>query len=380
MSLRDRVPVEPLAPERWQRIEQRLVARVGEAVAAAEPPRRRRLWLPALALAGAAAAVAIAWPRPAAPPAPSLSVDADADGAHVDLGDAAIEATPGTRYTVTRPAGGVLVALATGAVTLEVPPRRGRPPLVVTAGDVAVRVIGTGFTVRRDPDVTVEVSHGVVEVERSGVALAVRAGERWALDGDGRAQVAPLPVVAASDPTPAAVPAPSEPSPGGRAAAAPPSPDAPAERRPRGRPDRHRADRAAPVAPTAVDPLRELRQALAAPRIPPAPPLPADERDPIAAFTRESIDGRGPSAASALWGLARTHWSRGRVSDALRALDAYQRRFPTGAERDAVSWLRLRILCERDLDDRCRAAAHSYAAQADDGPRRAVAVRVTQTR
>ena len=89
---------------------------------------------------------------------------------------------------------------------------------------------------------------------------------------------------------------------------------------------------------------------------------------------------RSPAAASAQWGLARAQWSHGRVSDALRSLDAYLRRFPGGAESDAVSWLRLRLLCTRDFDDTCRAAAHTYATRTDDATRRALAVRVTETR
>ncbi|MBP8809034.1 MAG: FecR domain-containing protein [Kofleriaceae bacterium] len=388
MSLRDRVPVEPLAPERWHHLEGRIVAHVGDAVAASEPPRRRWLWLPALAAAGVAAAVAV-WPSPHhSPPAP-LTVTAAADGAHLALGDVTIDATPGSQFTVTRPAGGVLVTLATGVVSLEVAPRRGRPPLVVAAGDVHVRVVGTAFTVRRDPTVSVEVHHGLVEVERAGATAAVAADQRWSLDPSGRPTVAAIAAVAlgaAAAPTapPGLGPAPAHlPALPDRSAVAPPAPvgDDRDRRVERPRPSGERPRPRDPVRPAApADPVVELRRALAAPGIAAAPPLPAGEADPIAAFTRESIDGRGPRAASALWGLARTQWGRGRAAEALRALDAYQRRFPRGAERDPVAWLRLRILCERDLDDRCRAAAHSYTAVAEDGPRRALAVRVTQTR
>ena len=100
----------------------------------------------------------------------------------------------------------------------------------------------------------------------------------------------------------------------------------------------------------------------------------------IAEFQRASTASRGPAAASALWGLARTQWKAGRASDALRSLDGYLRRFPAGAESDAVSWLRLRLMCDRSFDDACRAAAHTYAARTTDPTRRALAVRVTDTR
>lgn len=392
MSLRDRVPVEDLAPERWRHLEQRVVAHVGDA-ATAPPPRR---WWPALAALTAAGAIAAAVlaTRPTAPaPARPLVVAADGRGAHVDLGDAVIDAAPGTRFEVTRPDGGVRVALATGVVNLEVAPRRGRPPLWVVADDVTVRVVGTAFTVRRDPAVAVEVSHGVVQVERAGALVAVRAGERWSSADGVVAAIATADAVArtaagkhgpaadADDDRLAGGPAIDfDPLAGRRVGVAPPDASpTPATPRSAGTAGRdHGGSKPAPPPP--ADAMTDLRRALAAQPIPAGPPTTARGAEAITELQRASVTERGPAAATALWGLARAQWSSGRPGDALRSLDAYLRRFPAGAESDAVSWLRLRLLCARDFDDACRAAAHTYATRTSDATRRALAVRVTETR
>ncbi len=394
MTLRDRVPVEDLAPEAWRHLEQRVVAHVGDA-AAAPAPRR---WWPALAAVAAAGAIAAAVlaTRPTAPPPPrTLVIAADDRGAHVDLGDAVIDAEPGTRFEVTRPDGGVRVALAVGAVALEVAPRRGRPPLWVVADDVTVRVVGTAFTVRRDPTVQVAVSHGVVQVERAGALVALRAGERWSSDAGVIAVAPPAPPTAgatdarrtidgaaSADDRLAGGPAIDfDPLTGRRRVGAPPT--APGTRPTPGAgaaPRDHGGNAKPPTAPPPADPVTDLRRALASQPIPAGPPTTARGAEAIAELQRASVTERGPAAATALWGLARAQWAGGRAAEALRSLDGYLRRFPGGAESDAVSWLRLRLLCNRDFDDACRAAAHTYATRTDDPTRRALAVRVTETR
>jgi len=393
MSLRDRIPVEPLEPERWGHLEQRVVAHAGEALAT---PARRRWWPMLIAVGGAGAvvlaAVALHTSAPARPAAP-LVVTANATGAHVELGDAVIDATPGTRFEVTRPDGGVRIALASGSVSLEVAPRRDRPPLWVVAGEVSVRVVGTAFTVTRDPDVTVTVAHGVVEVDRGGPAVAVGAGQRWsALDGLVAAvslapdPVAPGALATAADrlddhPTsdPLALTDAPEVALGSRRAAAPP-----VGTPPRLAPGANtRASH--PVTPRAttavVKPPTDLRADIAAQSIPPARAIAATTPvETLAAYQRQLLTSRGDAASSALWGLARAQWSQGKSADAVKSLDGYLRRFTSGNEADAVRWLRLRLLCARAFDDTCRAAAHTYATSAADGPRRDLAVRTTQTR
>ena len=77
---------------------------------------------------------------------------------------------------------GVDVVLDRGTVTCEVAPRRGRPPFVVDAGEVRVRVVGTRFTVTRGAtETSVGVDHGVVEVAvvaSSPSCATVSAGPR----------------------------------------------------------------------------------------------------------------------------------------------------------------------------------------------------------
>ncbi|MEZ4401845.1 MAG: FecR domain-containing protein [Kofleriaceae bacterium] len=407
MNLRDRVPVVPLDSERWRHLEQRVVARVGEALAQPQPRRWGRL-VAVAGLAAAAATVAVVasqvtgpTPRPA--PARPLSVTAAAAGAHVDLGDAVIDAPPGTRFEVTRPDGAIRVALATGVVSLEVAPRGDRPPLWVVADDVTVRVVGTAFTVSRTPAVAVTVSHGVVQVERGGAAVAVRAGQGWTTDGGVVAMVAvpgPVPAGALAVVTPGAGTTGAAPSatdgalhvgpaiafdaltarhrpagPGEAGAAAAASPTD--RKRPPPRTDQPRPAR--PARPPA-QPGDDLRAALAALPVAAAPPAPADDGDVIGSFQRASVTNRGAAAAAATWGLARAQWSAGRSADALRSLDGYLRRFPSGAELDDVLWLRLRLRCRASFDDACRAAAHTFVTRAADGPKRALALRVTQTR
>ncbi|MBK9031128.1 MAG: FecR domain-containing protein [Myxococcales bacterium] len=395
MSLRERVVVEDLEPEAWRHLEQRVVARVGDAVATPTPRR----WWPALAAVAAAAAVvvAIVATRGTTAPARPMVVAADGRGAHVDLGDAVIDAEPGTRSEGTRPDGGVRIALATGAIALEVAPRRGRPPLWVVADDVTVRVIGTAFTVRRAPAIEVAVSHGVVQVERGGALVAVRAGERWST-ADGVVAVAraanagagtgagvgPAGTIGATTPGAGLTTGPGvafDPLAEAHVAAAPPtSPTAPPPPAVATGHDHPRPGRPRPPTPPA-DAATDLRRALAAQPVAAAPPTTATTAAAaIAEFQRASVTSRGAAAASAQWGLARTQWSSGRARDALRSLDGYLRRFPTGAESDAVHWLRLRLLCARSFDDTCRAAAHTYADRTTDPTRRALALRVTDTR
>ncbi|MEM9069696.1 MAG: FecR domain-containing protein [Myxococcota bacterium] len=61
---------------------------------------------------------------------------------------------------------------------------------VVLAGDVEVRVIGTRFTVRQGPQVSVEVERGAVDVRHGEETRRLRAGESWQ-QGTSVAAVAP---------------------------------------------------------------------------------------------------------------------------------------------------------------------------------------------
>jgi hypothetical protein len=175
--LGDKVRVIPLDTGRLARVEENVLAAARDAGRPA-PARPRRSAAIAWTAAGAALAAAAAF----------LFVGrgdpGDRTPARVDLGDAAILLTPGSRASVgTRPDGARLVELTSGRVDCEVEPRPGRAPFVVQAGDVTVEVVGTVFSVERasrGDDVKVAVSRGVVRVATRGrPPVELAAGQSW---------------------------------------------------------------------------------------------------------------------------------------------------------------------------------------------------------
>jgi hypothetical protein len=420
MTLRDRIPVEPLDGARLDRIEQRIVVEAAPLLARTRPAA----W-PWWALAGTAAlaAATVVLVRGVGrgdghggAPTPVV-VATDARGTRVDLGDALVDVGPDTSFRVVRAGGGIDLELTTGDVTLEVPPRRGRPPLWVRAGEVGVRVVGTGFSVRRHATVEVEVTHGAVEVHRAAAIVRVATGERWSsTDGAVAALAAASPraPAGASDGAPAAAATSDEalarstiaadalalgpdgepPGLRARAQAAPP-PRVDALPRPRApaspatavvataRSPRVRGPEAERPAPQVAPPdLRGdiLAQPVAPPPLLPPGPIPTDADERARAY-REIGFSRRDDADAALWGLARTQaLELGQEREALRSLDYYVRRFSGGGQLEAVLWLRLRLLCARSLDAPCRAAAHTYIARFPNSNKADVAVRVTESR
>jgi ferric-dicitrate binding protein FerR (iron transport regulator) len=124
--------------------------------------RRRSYALPLAggALAAAAIAVFLAWPRPPEPVAAHMSSE----------GSGTISPAPGVTlaYSGAGSVGGdtsnLLVAWEGGDLAVEVEPGMGIQLAVETA-EGRVKVVGTGFTVKRDPLGTeVRVRHGIVEV------------------------------------------------------------------------------------------------------------------------------------------------------------------------------------------------------------------------
>jgi len=102
---------------------------------------------------------------------PSMSMVRFADGS---------TATPLRPGTVVRPEveseERVQVAVSSGKVRFDVEPGK-RRVFVVVAGEVAVKVVGTSFTVEREERVSVSVEHGVVEVSWKDGSQTLRAGE-----------------------------------------------------------------------------------------------------------------------------------------------------------------------------------------------------------
>jgi hypothetical protein len=139
----------------------------------------------ALVLAGAlatiAGAVAFRSLVPEGARAETTRVETAANGSRVEFGESTIDVGP---TSAVRLAGddsrGVVVTLDRGLVECDVSPRNRRPPFLVEAGSVEVRVVGTHFAVVRAGDaVSVDVQRGEVEVIFDGKASQVAAGEHW---------------------------------------------------------------------------------------------------------------------------------------------------------------------------------------------------------
>lgn len=441
MKLTGRVPVELLDEERLTRIERKIVAGAAEAAAAA-PVRAARL-SPVLAFAAAAVVVASAgvagWklrgagaPELAAAP---VEVRTDEQRTALDIGDARIQSEPATAFTLTRPAGGVLVAMARGKVALEVGKRGGRPPLVVRAGDTEVVVVGTQFSVDYGDgtgDVDVRVTEGVVRVVRHQQETRVAAGQAWTTRGG-------LVALADAVARPGATGAGARPGAAGAAGTAgaaaqaqvQPQGDDPsvgstiADGARRGSGDIEIAMSKAP------DVLRERVSAVPDARTPqpgagsaavrgagsgtggiaaasgqaraqggPREPqgdlkalirsqsvLPAlevgepDAAKAMAQYRAIMTREKGPTEAHAFYSMAVIQALKlGRTGDALATLAAFRRRAPTSEFFTAALWLEVRIRCLRNIDDECRHAAEVYVRHAAEGPARHVAEKIALTK
>ena len=288
----ERLPIEPLDKSKWDRIERALQEHLDEdPVPAAASPRG---WRPIAAIAAVAAAIAITLvareatrpqPKEVAAASATTHIETGDVPSHVAVGGSSLDVAPrsaahieGTDET------GVVVTLDHGGVDCEVAPRNGRPPFLVHAGDVTVRVIGTHFRVERDGDQTrVSVQHGAVEVALHGVTSLVRAGTTW--------------------------PAPPE-APSTASAAAPASATVPS------------IHTAAPSAPTPSPSARDRYDNAAA--------LEATHPDEALAIYRDLAQGDGAWAMNALYAEGRFELERGNKSNARSLFAEYLRRFPTG--------------------------------------------------
>lgn len=425
MKLTGRIPVEPLDEERLTRIERRIVA--GAAEAAARPIGAARPW-PVLAIAAAAAAAvvvaigagAVGWTLRGGGPAPEvaaapIAVRTDAQRTTLELGDARIESDPATAFTVTRPAGGVLVTLARGKVALDVGPRGERPALIVKAGDTEVVVVGTRFSVDYGDgtgDVDVRVTEGVVRVVRHQQETRVAAGQAWTSRG-GLVALAPDAsgggeAVAAAGGGPGrageTIADPAQRGGGGVEIDMGQAPDVLRERVATvpdvraAQPGAGSAGAATPrgpgagpardgsVRPRPLDDLRapngDLKAAIRSQPVLPA--LDVGEPDALgamAAYRAIMTREKGPTEAHAFYSMAVIQALKlGRTGDALATLAAFKRRAPTSEYFVPALWLEVRIRCLRSVDEACRGAADAYARRAPAGPALEVAERIKRTK
>jgi hypothetical protein len=215
-ALTRKIDVEALPEPRWVRIEQALL------------DAEHRVWAPevqpspmlSLRAAGAmvlAAAVVVVLgafamrtfvqPALGAP----TRVETAANGSHVEFGESTVDVGPESSVRlVGDDARGILVVVDRGKVECEVTPRHGRPPFLVQAGSVEVKVVGTHFVVTRTgSSATVDVQHGRVEVSSGEGRWLVGAGSHWP-PADADADADPTPPAGpalAPAPTPALAPA-----------------------------------------------------------------------------------------------------------------------------------------------------------------------------
>lgn len=412
MKLTGRVPVESLSDDRWTRIERTIVS--GASDAAARPVHRPR-FVQMLAVAAALLLVlgagAVGWKlhgglsaRDAVAMEPPIHVQTQARGSVLDIGDATIQSDPPTTFTVTRPDGGVLVALARGRVELAVLPRGPqRAPLVVHAGDTEVIVVGTRFSVDYGGgtgDVDVRVTEGVVRVVRHRRETRVAAGQAWSSQ---RAAVLPL---AEHDAAVAAAKAGAtidDGAPRGsddlaidmgdapnvlrdRVAAVPDAnPSAPPRAgTPRGGTAstgsvRGAAPRGKPALDNPRDPQFDLKSLIRSQPVLPA--LDIGEPDALKAmseYRQIMTRDNGPREAHALYSMAVIQALKlGRTGDALGTLGALKRLAPASEYYVPALWLEVRIRCLRQIDEACRQAAYIYVRRAPEGPTFRVAEKIT---
>ncbi len=384
MKLGGRIPVEQLDDERLTRIERAIVVGASDRLGAPQRRPTRALGF-ALAAAAAMGAGALGWrlhtsaPLPPAVAIAPIAVTTQSQKATLDIGDATIESSADTAFVVTHPDGGVLIAMTRGRVELQVAKRAGRPDLVVRAGDTDVHVVGTRFSVDYGDGhgaVDVHVIEGVVRVEREQQATLVAAGHEWKTAGGLVASAEPALVPVA----PVAIDTHHDVALHDHVSAVPPP--------------------AAQVAHVVVAP--HAVAVVATPPVHVVTPPPSDARgdlkadvrrqpvegaldvgvsDPKAELTRYLqivVGAHGEHASKALYSIAYVQYLKlGEDNQALSTLDNYLRRFEGGQEYNSALWLRVRILCTRAIDDRCRQAAYTYSARVSEGTSADVAHRLT---
>ncbi|MDX2089867.1 MAG: FecR domain-containing protein [Kofleriaceae bacterium] len=412
MKLLGKIPVEQLDDERLTNIERRIVAGAADAAMRAHAPRSRWFFGAAAATMAVAAALVVGWklgtsraPAPIVSEAEPVRVDTTNQRAMLDIGDARIESDAATVFAVTRPGTGVLVELTRGKVELDVDKRGSRDPLVVRAGDTDVIVIGTHFTVDcgavpcSEGEVDVRVTEGVVEVVRRSQSrsdLRVVAGQTWktkrgllavadAQAADARAAGAGQAIASASTTgTAGGIEIPVGDGPDvlkGRTSAVPTERTKPTLRdpspttTPAGKPPRTASTGTGTGSASLDLPTLIKRQ-------PFAPAADIDEPDASKAISqfRQLSTGFGEDASRALYSMAVLQATKlGRTEDALRTLDLFMRRFAHKKEHADALWLRVRILCTRSIDERCRQAAYTYMHEVPGTPAAAIAERITVT-
>jgi len=147
--------------------------------------------------------LAPAW-LPGPPAHAELALTTATDARRVPLSDgSSLLLLPHTQAHVTSNAHATSCFIDMGEVEFDVAPQHGRE-FIVKSGAVEVTVVGTRFSVSKEPAGVVEVavSHGVVRVKVLSRSTEVRAGERLRSDGEEILLRHEAPPATAKDPTP----------------------------------------------------------------------------------------------------------------------------------------------------------------------------------
>ena len=302
-----RPPVEPMSDLSWARVERGLWARLDGTQPSVEaaPARRRWLWIavPSAAVAATAAAsfaLLIDTPDPL-PTAPvPVAAQQQEIPTRIASGGAPSTITHGDAHVTLDADSAVVMSRETDTAVLErggawfaIPPRTGRP-FVVIAGDTVVRVVDTKFRVARFAEqATIEVERGSVDVTFQGSTVKVGAGQTWSSQPPAKT-VAAQPVV-------------EEPK--------------PIVKRPK-------------IVASTEDERAKYEQYVA-----------LEAKDPITAIAGYLELARGTSrwAELGLYAAARLSLDRGDSTRAKTLFDMYLRRFPRGANKEDARQLLDRI-------------------------------------
>jgi len=240
---------------------------------------------------------------------------------------------------------GLLVVIDRGSIVFQVAPRSSSSPLIVQAGELLVRVVGTRFSVTRLGEVArVKVFEGTVEITSRGHSRRVGAGETWA------PEVLEQPTSKSGSPV----------ANGSNVAPPPSSLSSPVPRQStRTSPADVRGDAVtARRSQSSSSTVQKSSQPASSPNAPVAVAEAAPGRSPQAMFEeatalersdparasrlyRQVETGSDSWAQNALYARGRLEASRGNTGEARRLLEQYLKRFPRGSNaEDARAVLR----------------------------------------
>lgn len=333
------VEVEVVSARRWAKLERSLFARWDEEQRrgretesqsarprAAHPMGRMVAISAAVFLALAASLVCfISWRRASEPVAleHTSRIVTGVNGSHLSLQGLTLDVEPESAVVLGSPSEhGMLIVLDRGGVVCEVAPRAPGAPLVVQAGSVQVKVVGTRFSVTRTGEkARVAVEHGIVEVAEGGRVARVGAGQIWPFEA---------PPVASAPAPASAAPSAVEDGPVSDGDSDLKSPAKPVAKRGSGQVAR------APAHGEAVQARSEAAQA----RFEAAAALERSEPARAVELYRSLENGSDSWAQHALYAHGRLEAARGNAVPARQLLERYLVRFPKGPNRaDARSVL-----------------------------------------